>query len=293
MAEIKKRYSNFITAKGILAEKNLEIKQTKTGKTYINGTIVVKTGENELHKFKVNTYEKTKDGSINAMYTGLVTVMNEHKSIASHGDDADAVEVRAQFDVDDYKGRDGGMVCYVSKVVSTVKRIPKEGLETEAKGTVHVFIEKSRMEITKEGDETGRAVVNGYVRKFNGELFPVDFKLANPKGVELFVHSGNIERGALYECNFDLVNETITRTVTEEMDFGEPVVKTFSSTVNENLIISARRGDEALAYTTEEFNKALVERELKLKEIESGKANQGATPAQATATKPPVDDFEF
>lgn len=292
MAETKKKYSNYITVKGILAEKNLEIKQTKTGKTYINGTIVVKTGEDSLHKLKVNTYEKTKDGSINQMYTGLVTVMNEHKSIASHGDDADAVEVRAQLDVDDYKGRDGRMVCYVSKVVSTVKRIPKDGLEVEAKGTAHVFIEKSRMEVTKDGDETGRAVVSGYIRKFNGELFPVEFKLANPKGVELFVHGG-LERGALYECVYELVNSTVTTTKVEEFDFGETQTNVITNTVNENLIVSARRGNETLAYTTEEFNKALVERELKLKEIENGTSSTGATPAPAQVSKPKVDDFEF
>lgn len=293
MAETKKKYINSITIKGILAEKNLEIKQTKTGKTYIGGNLVIKTGDESLHKLKVNTYEKMKDGSINQMYTGLVTVMNEHKSIASHGDDADAVEVRAQLDVEDYKGRDGQMVCYISKVVSTVKRIPKDGLEVEAKGTAHVFIDKSRMEITKDGDETGRAVINGYVRKFNGELFPVEFKLANPKGVELFVH-GDIERGALYECVYELVNSTVTVTKVEEFDFGDTQTTVYTNTVNENLIVSARRGNETLAYSTEEFNKALVERELKLKEIENGTDTKGATPAPAQqASKPKVDDFEF
>ena len=293
MAETKKEYSNFITVKGILAEKNLEIKQTKTGKTYISGTIAVKTGEESVFKFKVNTYEKTKNGSINPMYPGLVTAMNEHKSIASHGNEADAVEVRAQLDIDDYKGRDGNLVSYVNRVASSVKRISKD--ETfGAQGFVHLFIERTRMEVNKDGEETGRAVINGYVRKFNGELFPVEFKLADKAGIDMLVN-GDVEKGALFDCMYRLVNSTVTRTKVKEFDFGEPRVQTFTSVVNENVIVSAGRETGNLAYTTEEFNKALVERELKLKEIENGTASTGSgnTTTQVQASKPKVDDFVF
>lgn len=293
MAETKKKqHLNIMTVRGILAEKDLEIKQTRTGKTYISGNIVVKTGENALHKFKVNTYELKKDGTVNGMYTGLVTSMNEHKSIASHGEEADAVEVKAQFDIEDYKGRDGNMVNFTSKVVNGITRISKEKLEPKADGTAHVFIEKTRMEVTRDGDETGRGVISGYVRKFNGEFIPVEFKIAIPEGVERFVN-GDITRGELWELNFELVNQTIKRTTIKEMAFGKPKEEIFERTVNEIIIYSGVPEEEAhLIYSTEDFNKALVERELKLKEIENGTGSTGATPAQANKPKV-VDDFVF
>lgn len=293
MAENQKKFINNITIKGVLAENNLEIKTTKTGKEYITGTIVVKTGENSLHKLKVNTYKLKKDGTVNSMFTGLVTVMETHKSIAKHGDEADAVEVKAKLDIEDYKGRDGQMVKYVSKVVSSCSRISKETLEPEAKGTLHIIIDRALMEVNKEGEETGRATVKGYCMQYTGAIFPVDFKIENPKGVERIMQS-DIEKATVIQAGIQLVNSTEKIERVTEYDFGEPEVDTFEKVVNEIVITGLKIAEEKLQFTVEEFNKALTERQImldeKMNEKKETAPTQTTTKAKATAV---ADDFDF
>lgn len=293
MAENQKKYINNITIKGMLAENNLEIKTTKTGKEYIAGTIVVKTGENSLHKLKVNTYKLKKDGTVNSMFTGLVTVMETHKSIATHGEEADAVEVKAKLDIEDYKGRDGQMVKYVSKVVSSCSRIDKDTLEPEAKGTVHIIVDRKLMEVNKEGEETGRAVVKGYCKQFTGAVFPVDFVIENPKGVERIMQS-DIEKSTVIQAGIRLDYSVIRTEKVTEYDFGEDQVDIFEKTINEIIITGLKIAEEKLQISLEEFNKALTERQIMLDEKQNEKKE---TTPQATGTKvkAPVatDDFDF
>lgn len=291
MAENQKKFINNITIKGILAENNLEIKTTKTGKEYITGTIVVKTGENSLHKLKVNTYKLKKDGTVNSMFTGLVTVMETHKSIKKYGDEADAVEVKAKLDIEDYKGRDGQMVKYVSKVVSSCSRISKDTLEPEAKGTVHIIIDRALMEVDKDGEETGRATVKGYCMQYTGAIFPVDFKIENPKGVERIMQP-DIEKATVIQAGVRLDYSVVETTKVEEYDFGEPDVKVFKDTVNEIIITGLKIAEEKLQFTVEEFNKALTERQIMLDEKMNEKKETAPTATKAKATAV-ADDFEF
>lgn len=289
----QKKYINNIIIKGILAEKNLEIKTTKTGKEYITGTIVVKTGENSLHKLKVNTYKLKKDGTVNSMFTGLVTAMETHKSIATHGDEADAVEVKAKLDIEDYKGRDGQMVKYVSRVVNSCSRIDKATLEPEAKGTVHIIIDRALMEVNKEGEETGRAIVKGYCKQFTGAVFPVDFVIENPKGVERIMQS-DIEKSVVIQSSIRLDYSVIKTTRVTEYDFGEDQVETFEKTVNEIIITGLKIAEEKLQISLEEFNKALTERQIMLDE-KMNEVKETAPTTRTTAAKAPVatDDFDF
>ena len=82
-----------IFTEGIVAEKNLQ-EVVEEGVKKIKGTVTVKTSDVNFVKFNVNVAEKTKNGAENRVYPGIVTVMNEYKSIADVGEEAaDLVKV--------------------------------------------------------------------------------------------------------------------------------------------------------------------------------------------------------
>lgn len=286
----KRKYMNFITVKGVLAEKNLELKTNKNGSNYIIGDIVVQTDNNSLHKFKVMSSQCKTDGTENPMYQGWLTVLNTHKSIASVGEEADIIEVKGQLDIEDYKSKNGKLINQVVKKASAVERVKNLTNYTPlAEGGIDMIFDRCIPEIDKEGNETGRYIIKSHIQKYNGELFPVDFKLIDPKGIYKFLN--DVEKGEMYETYYRLINTTIERKVITEMDFGENRERIYTDTVNEMLIYASRRADEHLQLSRDNYLKALAERELKLREVEKSENKLNVT---NSISRPATNDgFDF
>lgn len=258
---------------GLVSEKDLAVK-TEDGKTKITGSLTVKTSDVNFVKFNINANEKTNAGAENKCYAGLVTVMNEYKSIAEVGE-ADADKVKVSGDLNLYTAAQSGanIVGFKSNFFNRVK--VNEEYEQRAEFTVEVFISSIIPEVNTDGDETGRILVKGWVPTYNG-IEPIT--LVAPVDIASAVES-TFEPGQTVEFSGDIVNNRI-ETVTEiPMAIGKPKKKVKVDFKNELVITGASTAYEEdvtpeKPYDAEVIKAAIQERTNKLEEAKA-KAQTG------------------
>ena len=280
--ETNLRQSNAkVFIEGLVSEKDLAVK-TEEGKTKITGSLTVKTSDVNFVKFNINANEKTNAGTDNKCYAGLLTVMNEYKSIAEVGE-AEADKVRVSGDLNLYTNAQSGanMVGFKSNFFNRVK--PNDEFEQKAEFSVEVFISSILPEIDTEGEETGRVLVKGWVPTYNG-IEPITLVAAEDIGAAV---ENTFEPGQTVEFNGDIINSRI-KTVTEiPMVIGKPKKKEKIDYKNELLITGATAAYEEdvtpeKPYDADVIKAAIQERKNKLEEAKA-KAQSG----QRTATTKP------
>lgn len=284
-----------VEIEGILAEKNLEIVQVE-GKNVIKGDLVIQT---DVHNFAtVNIYinQITKSNTENKAYKGIVTVMENYKSIAEVGrEEADRVRVtKGKLSPNTYFDTEGNQHDSIRYQTNFVSRV-KEGEETNPKATfeVELFIQSIIPEVVTggedAGEETGRLKLRGYMPTYNSieplELIvPVSYTDEDGEEIEVAsMFETAFEAGQTARFYGELINEKITVTDTIPVAFGKPRSKTKTSYVNELLITGASEAyDEERAYDPDTIQKALVDREAILEE----KKNKAMSGSNKTGNKP-------
>ena len=260
---------------GLVAEKDLSVK-TEEGKTKITGSLTVKTSDVNFVKFNVNVNEKTNAGAENKCYAGLVTVMNEYKTIAEHGEE-EADKVRVNGDLNLYTSTQSGanIVGFKSNFYNRLRA--GDEFEPKAEFSVETFISSILPEMDKEGDETGRILVKGWVPTYNG-IEPITLVAAEDIGAAV---ESTFEPGQTVEFMGDIINSRI-ETVTEiPMAIGKPKRKVTTTYKNELIITGAstayEEGETAeKPYEAEVIKAAIQERTNKLEEAKA-KAQSGQT----------------
>ena len=264
---------------GLVSEKDLAVK-TEDGKTKITGSLTVKTSDVNFVKFNINANEKTNAGTDNKCYAGLLTVMNEYKTIAEVGE-AEADKVKVSGDLNLYTSAQTGanIVGFKSNFFNRVK--PNEDFEQKAEFSVEVFISSIMPELNTEGDETGRVLVKGWVPTYNG-IEPITLVAADEVGAAV---ESTFEPGQTVEFMGDIVNNRI-ETVTEiPMAIGKPKKKVKVDFKNELIITGASTAYEEgetpeKPYEADVIKAAIQERTNKLEEAKA-KAQSGQKPAGA------------
>lgn len=264
---------------GLVSEKDLAVK-TEDGKTKIAGSLTVKTSDVNFVKFNINANEKTNAGTDNKCYAGLLTVMNEYKTIAEVGEE-EADKVRVTGDLNLYTSAQSGanIVGYKSNFFNRLKA--NDEFEQKAEFSVEVFISSIIPEMNTDGDETGRVLVKGWVPTYNG-IEPIT--LVAPGEIGSAVES-TFEPGQTVEFNGDIVNSRI-ETVTEiPMAIGKPKKKVKVDYKNELVITGASTAYEEdvtaeKPYEADVIRAAIQERTNKLEEAKA-KAQSGQTTSSA------------
>lgn len=194
-----------VTVVGVVSDKKLEMK-TENGIRTIEGTVTIKTSDTNFVQMRVRCADKKKDGTNNKTFTGVMTVMNEYKSIADDGAD-EADRVRASGQINLFRSNQTGdeIVSYTSNFFSRVKNT--QNVEPKAEFEVEMYIEKFIPEFNKDGEETGRYKIEGWVPTYNGiepltlfvpeELVDAASDAYQPKQTARFY--GNIVQNVTYE----------------------------------------------------------------------------------------------
>ena len=246
-----------IMVEGILASKDLEQITDKNGNKGIRGSLSIKVDDLNTIRFKVYVGEKKSNGDKNPAWDGMVTVMNEYKSIADVGiDSADRVRVsRGTFNT--YKNQNGqDVVTYQSNFFN---RIDRE-LNPERFFAAEVFIKAKSWEVDSEGNETGRLKIRGIAPNYNG----IDIlDMVAPKeqnGNDNFaVDADNLfEIGTTFMINGQIVNSRVEKkahaalgTIKGEVEYKNELVITGCGDQYE----------EPLAYDADAINHAIQEYE--------------------------------
>ena len=156
---------------GIVSDKKLEMK-TENGVRTIEGTITIKTSDTNFVQMRVRCADKKKDGTENKAFAGIMTVMNEYKSIADVGEDeADRIRTSGQINLFRSNNNGNEIVSYTSNFFNRIKA--NQEFEPKAEFEIEMYIKSLVPEINKDGEETGRYKIVGWIPTFNG-IEPLD-----------------------------------------------------------------------------------------------------------------------
>lgn len=272
---------NNVVIEGTVAEIRIEAK-TVNGKEFITGEVDIQTDETSTHTVKVFANKYNKEGKESSLYKGIETVMNEYKSIASHGKDAaDRVRItQGKIGLNEYVGQDDTIKSYPQLSTNFINRLTvTEEFTPKAEFEVEMYVHSVTDEVKNE-EETGRAVLKGYVPLYGGKVIPFSFVVAEKSAVEYV--SSNYETGSTVTVYGDIVNRVNVTKKEVEVGFGKPQEKITRTTVREYVITGGTPPldeEDTKAYNIEVIKKALVEREAHHEEMKAKKKESNNKPA--------------
>ncbi|WP_157448580.1 hypothetical protein, partial [Brevibacillus brevis] len=275
---------NNVGIEGTVAEVRIETKKSTEGKEMITGEVDIQTDENSTHTVKVFANKLNKEGKESGLYKGIETIMNEYKSIASHGKDgADRVRItQGKIGLNEYVGQDEMLKSFPQLSANFINRLnATEEFEPKAEFEAEMYVHSVTEEVKNE-EETGRALLKGFIPVYGGKVIPFTFVVADKDAVDYV--SSNYESGSTVTVYGEIVNRVNVSRTEVEVGFGKPQEKVTRTTVREYVVTGGTPPldeDDVKAYKTEVIKKALVEREAYLEELKTKKkeaAKKFATP---------------
>lgn len=266
-----------VTVEGLVSEMNLEEKKDNNGVNVITGSVTIKTSDVNFVRLSVYSKEKKNDGTENSVYPGIKTVMTEYKTIANDGEDvADYVRVRGQLNLYHNTQRGTDDVSYRASFFTRMPRKDEyddfDGTGPHAEFDVEMFVNSVVPETGRDGDETGRLMIKGWVPSYNG----ID-PLTLVAGEDIADAVDNlIAPGQTVKFFGELVNNRIETKVEIPVVIGKPKIEKRVSYKNELLITGVEEpyeeGGTVKPYKAEVIKAAIQERN---NDIESKKNETG------------------
>lgn len=260
---------NKIEIEGILVEIDSKEGVTGTGSEYLSAKLTIETAPNEHHTVEQFATKTKADGTENGLYKSLRTVVDEYQSVQEVGkEEADKVRVtNGELRVNDYVGGDGQLRSFPKFSAVFVNRVEgKDEFVPRAKFEVELVVDRVLEEI-KDDEETGRAILHGYVPLYGGKVAPFEFKVAKD-GAEYVLD--NYSKGDTVFVYGDIINHTEKKVITTEAAFGADKEDIKYFTTRELVITGGTEPydeDNPNTYDLDLIAKALNEREVYLEEL--------------------------
>lgn len=289
---------NKVHVEGLLLE--IRHQEWKSGKG-LSIEVDVEVSENEVHTIHGMSQYNKKDGSENGIAKGYQTLINEAKSVATHGrEEADKIRIsEAKIGKNEYYGGDGQLKSFPQLNSNFFNRVKEsEEYDPRANFSVEVVVKAIKPEI-KNDDETGRVIVDSFIPLFNGKIIPFEF-MVNKEGSEYV--QDTYEKGQTVLFHGDVVNYKEVSQTEKVVAFGKAPKEVKQKTVREYLITGgddAYDEDSPKAYDMDVIKKALTEREVFLEELKNKKNNnqqeekKGGFDTKATKKKSNTQDDDL
>lgn len=296
MANELRQAINKVNLVGLVKEQKLKLNSDKDGK-YINGSLVVKTGEFSEVEVQVYVSEKTKEGKTKKAFETLHKFIDgEHITLADCKNDEDrenVAKVRVfgnkdftpHFKEDIFKVKDTEEVKTKIKIdlgfgtISVDNSLNEQDFKAEFDVEMYVT---SIKEEEKNQEPTGRVIVSGWTPVYGGKVIPME------------VVAGTIqdEDGNDYDFGSDIqsqVEEGSTLNVWGQIDYRAIITKTKKGGglgkakieekreyVNDLVIFGADIvEDEDKAFEMELIKKAKIERDTEIEKKKAEKSEDG------------------
>ena len=204
---------NKIDVAGVIKEHKLNKGKSDNG-NYINGSLVVKTGEFSEVEVKVFVNEKNKEGKVKKAYETLHNILEgKYPTMADIKGTADEIEEQAtkvsiwgnngftpQFKEEMYKNSETGEA--ITKVsidlgfgnVTIKEKLSKE--DYKAGFDIEMFV-KEVVDEEKGGELTGRAIIKGYIPVYGGTVIPLQIVAGIVEDEEGEFDFGEVIRGGV------------------------------------------------------------------------------------------------
>ncbi|MNH75618.1 hypothetical protein D3C73_278650 [compost metagenome] len=260
---------NTVHIEGVIKEVRIEEDALPDGRELIKGEIDIQVDENSVHTVNMFSFKLKKDKTISGLYKGIKTIKDEYK-------EGDKVRItQGNVRLNEYIGQDDNLRSYPQINSNFVNRV-KEGepFEPQAKFTFEMAVASVTEEV-KNDEETGRAIIKGYIPIYGGSVIPFSVVVDNPAAVNYV--TSNYEKGNTVSVHGDIVNQTIITKKEIEVGFGDPQEKIDRKTIREYVVKGGSAPydeDSNNAFDTELIKKALKDREKYIEEMKEKKKNK-------------------
>lgn len=322
---MKKKMKNETHIEGYIYENKLELKVTgenskNPGTEFISGTLGIATDDEMLNVVQVHfTYVTavTSSGKPNQTFNILQSIINgKMGNVLEHGkENASKLRIDSAIGLNEWyddrtqgsplvsvKRNEGGFVHQTQELNPDLKARATFNTDMLITGAV-------RHEADEERNLPEKVVVKGYVFNFRNDLLPVEFSVWSPAApagaLDYFENLGATPNTPIFtRVQGEQISKTVTRAITEENAFGEPIVKTIPSTQRDFVITWALPGgyewdseDTILASELAELisnrEVALAEMKKRQDEYKATKGNALASGSKSTATTPAKGNYQF
>ena len=263
-----KQADNKLEIAGILAEKDLhEGKNNNNNKKTIEGYVTFKIDELNQIRVRVSADETKKDGASNPAYENLVAFNQNASSIADVGAENASKIYTGSGQLNPYHSAQSNndVLGYRTSFITVSNR---EEFEPKAQATVELYIKAIVPEVDKEGNETGRMLVKGWMPTYNGIepltlIAPVEDGIADSIG-DVF------QSGDTATFYADVINNRVEVVKEIPVRLGKPKIEKTVTYTNELIITGASEPyAEEKAYDKGAIQKAIQERDDHIKEAAS------------------------
>ena len=255
----------------------------------ISGDLIIRTLDGSESEVSYYSKKMKKDGGENSVYKGLETIMNDYKTLEQFPESADIVKIGAgQFNVQDYKGKDGELKTYSGIKANFANRLTQQEIDTtpmESKFEVEGVVAKIEAEVYKN-EPTGNVKVTLNILGYNGTIIPV--ALTVPKLIaDGFMGSGFFE-GGYAKFAGKIVNTKETVEKVEKMAFGADNVRVVTTTVSRKEIMGGNPLGTPAEHDIDgtEYEQAIAKRKLKLDKIKNDPAKIANTNSAPPVSNP-------
>lgn len=267
---------NKVTLTGKVAEITHRKDVNKNGDKYVAGEIKIETGKDNIIPVSFYQNELTKDKNPNRVYEGLITAIDEFKTIAKDGREAaDVITVTSgQLEENSFYGRDDKLVRKYR--ISSPFFNRKAGAAPANEFVVDGVVINTNEEI-KNDVPSGRLFVDLLVVGYGNRGNVLRLVVEDEKGVNYIKSS--ISAGDEVKFAGQVLHSETNEEIKEEAAFGAPIVRIVTRTEQKLLITSATAARESTA-SQEEIDTILADREGKLK-VDKEKQAQKAKKEEA------------
>jgi hypothetical protein len=309
-----KTMNNKTHIEGLLYQHTLEMKTSgpnsaKPGTVFITGNIDIATDDAMTNIVTVHyTYvtEQTSKGKANNTYLILKDMIDGTLGsvMANGADNAAKVRIDSAIGLNEFFSDRNGKEELVSAkrneggFIHTVQAL-NDDEKTRNTFDVDMIITGTRtVEADEEKGLPEKMILKGAIFDFRNALLPIELSVLNPRAIAYF-DSLEITSAAPVFTRLQgrQVSEVVTRVVTEESAFGEPVVKKFSSTRKDYVVTWAAsetyEWDDESSITAVELKKAMSERETYLATMKQRQDEYKASKGQVSPAAPAQGGFNF
>lgn len=244
--------NNEVKIEGILKDMRLHTGNSANGE-YVSGSFVVLVeadGNNSEVTVNVASSKLTKSGKENPSYKNIMSFRDKAVSIGylmsedggaldfntakSHATRVRCLPNNTQLSRNEYYDQSGQLRSTDCVTTSFIRVVEPDDItfKPEATFDIEVFFKTILDEKNRDGEETGRVLVNAIVPIYGGKVIPMNFVAEDE--IADYIRS-NYERNKTGHIWGSIIS-TVERKVVEQKGFGKPLEKVTSTFKRENLI---------------------------------------------------------
>lgn len=278
MLDIKKVESqNSVAIVGTLSELEIIEDRTSDGREYVRGTAKIRADIDIYGKMTENEYvvkmfsmKLKKDGNLSKVYSRIVSYKNDFISLAAAEEPSEAsrVAITASIKENAFFDTSKNTIKTGFSLEGNFLNKARPNEEDKADFMLSGYIGKMREEFTKDGEETGREIIDLVLVGYNGKASVISLIAADSKADYI---KSNWEKDDTIQVTGKVNMMSKTEYITVEQGFGEPITRPKTISVKELVIGggSASGLPEEHSYDKDDIKVALAERKAEHEKLKN------------------------